>query len=395
MTDPRRVYFLQPDGCADEPIAELDGKTPLAAARTPNLDRLAQQGRCISLETIPKGFPPGSDIGNMSLLGFDPNQFFTGRAPIEAAAMGEVLADDEVAFRCNLVNIDHGQDSPVMVDFSAGHIETDEAHQLIAALAERLPGVRLLPGVSYRHILVAQPGSGSAETTPPHDIQGQSVDAYLPVGDWSRQCLEWMGMAREVLAEHPVNQARIDRGDLPATDIWLWGQGGATQLESLETRHGRTGAMITAVDLLRGLAVLTGMRNIAVPGATGFIDTNYAGKAQAAIDAPEPFVFLHLEAPDESSHMGSLPYKIESLERFDAEIVGPILADAEQAGALIVVTPDHPTLIRTRTHALANVPCVVWDSQNLVDSGVAGYDESIVETGEPVQAWRLLDSVWD
>ncbi|RMF16977.1 MAG: cofactor-independent phosphoglycerate mutase [Candidatus Dadabacteria bacterium] len=387
-----RWYFLQPDGASDEPQDALNGQTPLQAAHTPALDQLARRGSGIRLRTIPEGFPPGSDVGNLSLLGYDPNRYFTGRSPIEAAAMGIELGSGDVAFRCNLVTISEQDGARSMVDFSAGHIATVEAHELIDALNEALPDVSFYPGVSYRHIVVAQVPVEDLRTTPPHDIQGQRIDDWLPSGAAASWCRDVMERAHAVLADHPVNQRRTAEGKLPATDIWLWGQGGATRLMAFRERHGWSGAMITAVDLLRGLGVLSGMRVIEVEGATGFVDTNYAGKARAAIESDEDFVFVHLEAPDESSHMGSLKHKLESIERFDAEILAPIAEVAEAEGAGIIVAPDHPTLLRTRTHALADVPCVVWNPRKPGD-GAEGFDERLLSRNERINGWELLDVV--
>lgn len=390
----RKWYFLQPDGASDEPQASLGGKTPLQYAKTPHLDRLTAKAQCYNLRSIPEGYPPGSDIGNLSLLGYDPRNYFTGRSPIEAAAMGISLGEGEYAFRCNLIHLQGSGDNAVMLDFSAGHISTEEATPIIRDLAKVLPNVRLNPGVSYRHALIAKVDGADLKTTPPHDIQDQKVGPYLPKGKAAALCLEWMHLARGVLRDHPINQARIAKGELPATDIWVWGQGKATTLKPLAERHdGWTGAMITAVDLLRGLAVLTGMENIKVEGATGFIDTNYRGKAQAAIASKKDLVFLHLEAPDESSHMGNTEYKVTALERFDAEIVAPIVAAAEAERAGIIVTPDHPTLLRTKGHALANVPCIAWTPDKPMQGSAGGYHEGLLQSGLALDGWVLLDDV--
>lgn len=387
----RKWYFLQPDGAADEPQGTLDGRTPLQAACTPNLDRLAREGEGVDLRTIPEGFPPGSDVGNLSLLGYDPRRTFTGRSPIEAAALGIRLAAADIAMRCNLVHIADRPEGREMVDFSADHIETEQAHVLIEAVAAVLSGARLYPGVSYRHTLVTRLDIDGMVTTPPHDIQGQAIAQHLPRGGDADRLLAWMEAARPVLAAHPLNAARIAAGKLPATDIWLWGQGRAVELQPFSQRHeGLHGAMITAVDLARGLAALSGMRVLDVPGVTGFIDTNFAGKAAAAIAEPDGLVFLHLEAPDETSHMGRLDLKIESLERFDREIVGPIVEAALAEGAGILVSPDHPTLIRTRTHALANVPALIWTPGG-AHNGFSAYDEGIVGHGRKLDGWEFID----
>lgn len=391
MSQSRKWYFLQPDGAADEPQAALDGRTPLEAAHTPNLDRLAREGEGIDLRTIPEGFPPGSDVGNLSLLGYDPRSYFTGRAPIEAAALGIRLDADDVAMRCNLVHIADCTGFREMVDFSADHIETEDARVLIEAVAKVIGDADLHAGISYRHTLVARLDIDGMETTPPHDIQGQPIESHLPRGGDADRLRAWMDVARPVLAGHPLNRERIARGKLPATDIWLWGQGRALSLRPFVEQHeGLRGSMITAVDLARGLAVLSEMTILEVPGATGFIDTNFAGKAAAAIGVKDGLVFVHLEAPDESSHMGRLDHKIESLERFDREIVGPILEAALREGAGILVSPDHPTLIRTRTHAWANVPALIWTEGGRTN-GFNAYHERIVGRGRPLDGWELID----
>lgn len=389
---PPKWFFLQPDGASDEPQSALGGRTPLAAAHTPNLDRLAREGACFRVQSIPDELPPGSDVGNMSLLGYDPRSYYTGRSPIEAAALGIQLEPGEVAIRCNLVHTAGEGDARVMVDFSAGHIDTDTARELITAIAARIEDARLIPGVSYRHVLIARLDTTELKTVPPHDIQDQPVAPYLPQGSGAESLRRWMDVARDVLRDHPITAARRAAGELEANDIWLWGQGGAVTLPPFHERHGWRGAMITAVDLLRGLATLTGMEILDVPGATGFIDTNYAGKAAAALAADVDFVFLHLEAPDESSHIGRLDYKLEALERFDAEIVGPIVAHVETHGGVVLVSPDHPTLLRTKTHARADVPGVAW-GPGVQGARFPSYHEEIASNGPHVLGWEWLDHV--
>jgi len=385
-------FFLQPDGASDEPQPELGNRTPLAAAATPNLDRLAREGACFSVQTIPDDLPPGSDVGNMSLLGYDPRAYYTGRSPIEAAALGIALQPDEVAMRCNLVHTQGEGEDRVLLDFSAGHIDTDTAAELVAAIAPVLTDARLIPGVSYRHVLVARMVVDALVTVPPHDIQDQAIGPHLPHGPGAERLRAWMLAAREVLRNHPLNLQRQKADKLPANDIWLWGQGGAVCLPAFAQRHGWQGAVITAVDLLRGLAKLTGMSVLEVPGATGFIDTNYAGKASAALSADADFVFLHLEAPDESSHIGRLDYKLEAIERFDAEIVAPILAHVERHGGTVLVSPDHPTFLRTKTHARRNVPGVAW-GKGVRGTSFAAYDETIAMQGPCIAGWEWLEHV--
>jgi 2,3-bisphosphoglycerate-independent phosphoglycerate mutase len=342
------------DGMADEPLGELGGKTPLEYAHTPHMDVIARAGRTGMLRTVPEGFEPGSDVANLSVLGYDPRIYYTGRGPLEAASMGIDLAEDEVAYRCNLVTVDGG----VMEDFSSGHISSAEGAALFASLADALAGegVRVYPGISYRNLLVI-PGGGGSATTPPHDIVGQAIDAFLPAGGDAALLARCMAISEEVFAGHPVNERRIREGRKPATRIWPWSGGRKPSFPSFAEKYGLTGGMISAVDLLNGIARCAGMEVITVPGATGYLDTDYAAKARYAVEALKrlDFVYMHVEAPDEAGHLGSVEEKVRAIERLD-EVVGMILGAVQ---GVIAVLPDHPTPIRLKTHTADPVPFAV------------------------------------
>jgi 2,3-bisphosphoglycerate-independent phosphoglycerate mutase len=356
-----KYAILVGDGMADFPLPELGGKTPLEYAKTPNMDKVASLGRVGLVKTIPDGLSPGSDVANMSLMGYDPAKYYSGRAPIEAASMGIALGKSDVAFRCNLVTLDKG----LMADYSAGHIETAEAHEIIAGLKQRLdsPTVRFYPGVSYRHIIVIKDfPEGDLACEPPHDITGKPYAKHLPGGMGQDIVRGLMDAARPLLALSPVNKRRKEQGKNPATDIWLWGQGKQVSFPTMKERFGITGSVISAVDLVRGIGVLSGLRVRIVPGATGYLGTDYRGKVAAAREAlaGEDFVFVHVEAPDETSHEGALDKKLQAIEEFDANIVGEVLAlCAEFPDLRILVLPDHATPIPLKTHHNNPVPFAV------------------------------------
>ncbi len=357
-----RFMVLVGDGMGDYPLAELGGRTPLEAASTPHMDHLALHGEMGTVSTIPPGMEPGSDVANMSLLGYDPGKYHTGRAPLEAASMGIRLEPADVAFRCNLVTIEEGDGGVSrMGDYSAGHISTPEAHELVAALQEAVQGspLKLYPGVSYRHLLLWPGGREDLRTTPPHDITGEPSAPYAEVYRSEPVLLAFMEKAAKVLAGHPVNRARREAGRRQANSVWLWGQGKAPSIPTLQEKAGLTGAMISAVDLLKGMGVYAGLEAIPVPGATGYLDTNYAGKVQAALKALEEgdFVFVHIEAPDEAGHEGSLEKKILAIEAFDREVVGPMVEGAKRfASVNLLIVTDHLTPIHVRTHVSDPVP---------------------------------------
>ncbi len=379
-----KYAFLVGDGMADRPLAELGGKTPLEAAATPNMDRVAARGRLGRIRTVPEGLPPGSDVANMSLLGYDAAAHFQGRGPIEAASLGVALAPNDTAFRCNLVTLEGG----LMADYSAGHIGTEESRPIVLDLQAALgrPGLRFHPGVSYRHLAVLTDFPAGLECTPPHDISGQPWQARLPQGPGREAVLELMERARRVLAGHPVNAARAAAGKKRATDIWLWGQGRALTLATLRDRYGLTGSVISAVDLVRGLGVLAGLQVRLVEGATGYLGTNYAGKVAAAKEAlaAEDFVYLHVEAPDEMGHEGRADRKVQAIEEFDRFVVGEVLAWAEARGDVrTVVATDHETPVAIKTHAAGPVPYAVC-GPGVAAGGARAFSEAAA-AGLPVE----------
>ena len=357
---------------ADDPMEELRGKTPLQAAQTPHMDKIARQGTLGLVRTVPPGFSPGSDIAHLSIFGYDPQYYFTPRAPLEAAAMGVKLNPTDVAFRCNLITLSSTGERPLMEDFSAGHISTEEAREIITDLGKSLGNsvFNFYPGVSYRHLLVWRNGEKSVglKTIPPHDITGREIDQYLPSGTGEEEILGLMKAAGEILLDHPVNRARRQAGEKPASAIWLWAQGKAPALLPLTQRFGLTGSVISAVDLLKGIGFYAGLEIIDVPGATGYLDTNYAGKAEYALReiSRKDFVYVHVEAPDEASHNGNLKEKIQAIEDFDRQIVAPILRGLGSFDDFrILVLPDHPTPIALKTHSSDPVPFVLLTSEDV------------------------------
>jgi 2,3-bisphosphoglycerate-independent phosphoglycerate mutase len=350
-----KYIILLGDGMADYPIEELGGRTPLQVARIPNMDRIAGEGTVGLVDTIPAGFKPGSDVANLSVLGYDPAICYSGRGPLEAANMGVPIGPGDVAFRCNLVTLD-AQDDPVMVDYSAGHISSGEAARIITDMDKALgsPEFQFYPGISYRHLLVWRNGRDGVETTPPHDITGKPTAAYGIRGDDADRLAGLMRRSQVFLKDHPVNQARVAEGKNPATSIWLWGQGRAPRMVRLTDRYKLRGGVISAVDLLNGIGVYAGLEVIRVEGATGYIDTNYVGKAQAALRALKEmdFMFVHVEAPDEMGHAGNLEGKIQAIEDFDEKVVGTVMKGlADFDNYRVLVLSDHPTPIAIRTHA--------------------------------------------
>ncbi|MDH5511014.1 MAG: cofactor-independent phosphoglycerate mutase [Nitrospinota bacterium] len=366
MTGTKYVILLG-DGMPDWPIAEMDGKTPLNLAATTNLDRMARDGAVGSVRTTPEGFYPGSDITNMGILGYDPKKYYTGRAPLEAAAMGLKLGPKDMAFRCNLVTLKPVADGLMMEDFSAGHIETEDSAKLIADMDKAVGGgkVSFHPGVSYRHIMVIKNGAAMAgmRLTPPHDISDQNIREHMPKGDGAEEVLRITNEAQMFLKTHKVNVRRVRDGKKEANSVWLWGQGLAPSMPALSGLRGIKGAMITAVDLMRGIAKLAGMKVIDVPGATGWIDTNYEGKAAACLKALEEvdLVYLHVESPDESGHAGSLEYKIQAITDFDRKVVGPVLEGIKRYGDYrVMALSDHPTPLAIKTHTTDPVPFAIY-----------------------------------
>ncbi|HID77591.1 MAG TPA: cofactor-independent phosphoglycerate mutase [Planctomycetaceae bacterium] len=394
-----KYAIIIPDGAADEPQESLGGKTPLEAAHVPAMDRVAAAGVVGRSNNVPISLPPGSDVANLSLLGYNPLEHFTGRAPLEAAAQGIQLGPEDWAARCNLVTIE----DQIMRDFTAGHISTEEASRLMATVQEELGNDRIqfYSGVSYRNLMVYRAGdepppfSPDTRTTPPHDLTDKPVLDDYPRGPGSDLLSRLMSDSVELFARHPVNEARRRAGRLPATNIWLWGLGRTPQLESFAQRFGCQGAMITAVDLLRGLAALVGWRRIDVPGATAYLDTDYAAKGRYAVEALEQvdLVCVHVEAPDEASHEGDAAAKVQAIEQIDRHIVGPVYAALRRHGDhRILVSPDHPTALRTKTHSHGYVPLAMAgagiepDEATRLDDPTAARSELVFEQG-----WELMD----
>lgn len=386
---------------ADHPVESLGGKTPLQAAATPHMDWLACHGVLGLAHTIPDGLPPGSDVGNMSILGYDPALYHTGRAPLEAASMGVKLAPQDIAFRCNLVTLEGEGSGTVMKDFTAGHISSSEAAEIIRDLHSQLggDGIEFYPGVSYRHLMVWRGGEERMTTTPPHDITDRGIDPYLPQGVGAERLLSLMERSRSLLASHPINQKRAERGERRATSVWLWGQGRAPRLPSLQERFQISGGVISAVDIIHGLGVYAGLKRIEVPGITGYFDTNYAGKGEYALRALEEkdLVFVHVEAPDEAGHMGDAAMKVKAIEEFDEKVVGTLLRGMSRWKEWrVLLLPDHPTPVALKTHVAEPVPFVLFSSGESARKGQGvGFNESDArKTGVVVRrAFQLIDAL--
>ena len=394
-----KYVIIIPDGCADYPVESLGGKTPLQAAQTPNMDAIAKRGLVGQSDNVPRHLPAGSEVANMTLFGYDPNRYFTGRAPIEAAAQGIVLGPLDWAIRCNTVTIV----DQVMKDFTADHASNEEAREVLKSVQEAIgnPSLEFTPGVSYRNLLIyrgkaseAVPFSGDSKTSAPHDLTDGSVIDDFPRGPGCDLLSDWMQRSAEVLADHPVNKRRIAEGRLPISHLWLWGLGKTPTLESFASRFQKTGAMITAVDLLRGLAALVGWDRIEAPGATGYLDTDYASKGRTAIDALSKYdlVCVHIEAPDEASHEGRVEEKIKALEAIDRDIVGPILKALEQYPEhRILITPDHPTPVSTKKHSHGWVPFTIAGSGVHPDASSTYNEVSASQSGLQIpNGWELM-----
>lgn len=363
-----KYVILLGDGMADYPTEKLGGKTPLECAFTPFMDQIAASGTFGRVDTIPQGMNPGSDVATLSVLGYDPGETYSGRGPLEAASMGINLGSNDMVYRCNLVSIgDKGTPNAFMDDFTSGHISSDEAREIILDLNKKLgsPQLEFFPGVGYRHLMVRRESPEAPQTTPPHDITGKQIAEYLPRENSFEEINSIMQRAGEILLNHPVNAKRKEAGKKQANSIWLWGQGRKPQILQLTEKYSITGGMISAVDLLKGIGILAGLKVCPVDGATGYIDTNYAGKANMALDVLKfmDFVFVHLEAPDEMGHEGNAEGKIRSIELFDEKIVGPILNKMASFGDYrVIVLSDHPTPIDVRTHVSDPSPFAVLSS---------------------------------
>jgi 2,3-bisphosphoglycerate-independent phosphoglycerate mutase len=378
MPDKMKYVTIVGDGMADYPVQSLGGRTPLMVARTPHMDWMAENGEIGLVKTIPDGFNPGSEIANLSIFGYNPLFYYTGRGPLEAASLGVKLGADDIAFRCNLVTLKFQGNKMVMEDFSAGHITDEEAKRVIIDLNKEMETneIRFYAGVSYRHLMVLKNGAGKfsnlekSEITPPHDIIGKEITPFLP--QMKGLIFTLMEESQRLLKNHPVNHAREAKGLAPANSIWLWGQGRWPKMITLKERFGMDGYVISAVHLIKGIGILAGLEVLEVPGITGYFDTNYDGKAQYALTGlkKKDFVYVHVEAPDEAGHMGNLRLKIEAIEAFDEKVVGAILKGMREFKRYrVLVLPDHPTPLSVRTHTADPVPYVIYSSEGNATSG--------------------------
>jgi 2,3-bisphosphoglycerate-independent phosphoglycerate mutase len=372
------------DGMADYPQISLGGKTPLELADKPCIDGLAKQGLVGLCKTVPDGMKPGSDVANLSVLGYDVKQCYTGRSPLEAASIGIELKATDVTARANLVTLsdEENYQDKTMIDYSAGEISTAEAKELIEYLAKHLntDKYKFYAGISYRHCLVVDNGVVAGDLTPPHDITGKPIKTHLPTSEQGKEYLSLMQKSAELLKNHPVNLARIKAGKNPANSLWFWGEGTKPKLQNFEERNGVKAGMISAVDLLKGIAVLSDMKVIEVEGATGNYDTNFTGKANACLQGLKDgldYVYIHMEAPDECGHHGDAEHKIWSIGEIDNKVVKPIIKELTDSGEhfRVLVCPDHPTPICKMTHVSDPVPFIIYDSQKAQDSKATAYTE--------------------
>ena len=372
------------DGMADHPVPQLNNKTPLQCAVKPNIDFLSKHGEVGLVKTIPDGIPPGSDAANLSVMGYNPKQYYTGRSPIEAVSMGIDLSPSDLTFRCNLVTLsEHEQDykNKIMIDYSSDEISTAEAEELIDAVNSHFKTdiISFYPGISYRHCVVWKNGPDGFSCTPPHDILEKRITDYLPCGEHGKILLDMMMQSYSILKDHAVNKSRISRGLRPANSIWLWGEGRKPALAKFSEKYNLKGSVISAVDLIKGIGICAGLRTVDVEGATGNIHTNFLGKAQAALNElndGQDFVYVHIEAPDECGHRFEIENKVKSIEIIDELVVGTILKGLEKyEDYRLLVLPDHPTPLMLRTHTSEPVPFVLYQKGKPKVSGVDGYDE--------------------
>jgi 2,3-bisphosphoglycerate-independent phosphoglycerate mutase len=398
-----KYVVLIGDGMADEPLKEIGGMTVLQKANTSNMDYITMYGRAGLAQTVPEGFPPGSDVANMSIVGYDPKKYYSGRAPLEAASMGVELEKDDVAIRCNLITIKDEQ----IADYSSGHITNEEAKELIESVDSTLGDERFsfYPGISYRHLMVAKKSLGAnTECVPPHDVIDENRHEHMPKGEDSEVISELIEKSMEILPNHPVNKKRVEEGKNPGNSIWLWGQGFAPAFTPFNELYGLRGAIISAVDLVKGIGIYAGLDVIEVPGATGYLDTNYIGKAEYAMEAlkDHDFVFVHVEAPDEAGHMGDMKAKIQAIEDFDEKVVGTVLKAANDMDedVTIMVLPDHPTPIALRTHTSVPIPVAIYCTSEETADNADAFDEESVKKGSLGTMYAanlvriLIDNKW-
>lgn len=389
------------DGMADYAVSEFDGKTILDVADKPNMDYMAQNGELGMVKTVADGMKPGSDVANLSVMGYNTKECYSGRSPLEAASIGVELKDTDVTFRTNLVTLsdEENYEDKTMLDYSAGEITTEEAKELIQTIAEELGTdiQKFYAGVSYRHLLVWDNGSTNIKLTPPHDISDKKITDHLPKGEGSSELLEMMKKSEKILKEHPVNKKRIAMGKRPATSIWPWGEGTKPQLESFYEKYGKKASVISAVDLIKGIAIIADMNSIDVEGANGNHDTNYKGKADAAlkalIDDGADFVYLHLEGPDECGHRGEADNKKYAVEMIDKKVIGYLRERLEEKGIdyKMMVLPDHPTPVSLKTHVSDPVPYLIYDRTSKKETGKNYTEKSAKETGNYIEeGYKLM-----
>lgn len=389
------------DGMADYPIPQLNNKTPLQFAHKPHIDYLAQHGEAGLVQTIPEGIPPGSDSANLSVMGYNPRIYYTGRSPLEAVSMGIELSDSDVAIRCNLVTLSDEENyaDKTMLDYSADEISSEEARVLIAEVNRhfKTASFSYYPGVSYRHCLIWDKGPVNLNLVPPHDILDRKISEYLPKGEHNQLLLEMMTKSNKFLQEHPVNKERVKRGLRPANSIWLWGEGIKPALTSFYDKYRLCGSVVSAVDLIKGIGICAGLRSIEVEGATGNINTNFRGKAEAVLKelaAGQDFVYLHIEAPDECGHRAEIENKVKAIELIDEQVVATLREGMEKyPDYKLLLLPDHPTPVSLRTHTSEPVPFVIYQKSSPRESGLTGYDEAQAqETGLFIQdGYTLMD----
>ena len=386
----------------DHKLPELRGRTPLEVADTPNLDAIAKRAEIFgAAKTIPDPLPPGSDVGNLAVLGYDPRKYYTGRSPLEAASIGVTLGETDVTVRCNLVTLAEKNGQTFMEDYSAGHITDDDAACIIEDLKKEIDGKEfsLSQGVSYRHLLLWREGNSDIRTTPPHDISGKEIGPWLPSGEGTEKLLSLMEKSREILKDHPVNRRRKAEGKNTADSIWLWGEGTKPDMPSLFELYGITGSIVSAVDLVKGIGIFAEMEVIEVPGATGYLDTNYAGKVSSALDSLRrvDLAMIHIEATDETGHVGDARLKIQAIEDFDRKVVEPALAGMKEFGEYrVLVLSDHPTPIDLRTHTNEPVPFAILDSKNLSvrDDSLVYTEDCAAASGTFVEeGWKLMETL--
>ena len=386
-----KYVIVLTDGCADLPIDSLGGLTPLEKSNTPNMDYFASNGSIFLVKTVPDSLKPGSDVANLSVMGYNPLDCYTGRSPLEAASIGVKIADNQTTFRANLVTLSNEEnyEDKTMLDYSSGEITTEESRALMAEIEKELGGgdIHFYGGISYRHLFVWDDAPESFTLTPPHDISDRKIKDYLPSDE---RILDLMKKSEKILKNHPINQKRIAEGKNPATSMWIWGEGTKPALNNFYETYGKKGAVVSAVDLIKGIAILAGMNSIDVDGATGNLHTNFEGKAKASADAllkdGADLVYVHLEAPDECGHQGDAEGKTRSLEIIDEKIIGYIKKKLDEAGEdyAFLVMPDHPTPIATKTHSREPVPCVMYKKGDRANTGHRFIEKDAEKYGEKI-----------